>query len=334
MAESFRISVIIPTRDRSDDLAELLETLYHQSYNPCEIIIIDDSEINSTSELINHVRPKFRSKACSILYVEGNSDGLANARNIGVKISKGEIILFLDDDTLLRPNVLEELVKFLKCNPTAVGVSPAVTSSDEKTTFRGVGGKMENIINQAFHLDSCTEANVLKVTRSGHTVFPSKLTKTISAQRLFGCCQCWRREIFNHMLFDENLKKWSFLEDLDFSYRAYKLNRPLFVIPDAVVKHKVSRVGRMPTMIAAYMSTIYWYYVFLKDFFEGSLANLIMFLWSLLGKVVLDVIGLIFGGNKRKATYALIWLLRSYIIAFSNLRNMFSGDLYFFNKNV
>ena len=124
------------------------------------------------------------------------------------------------------------------------------------------------------------------------------------------------------------------MEDLDFSYRAYKIHGSLFVIPEAIVVHKVSREGRMPTMAISYMSTIYWFYVFFKDFFEGSLTNLIIFLWSLVGKIVLELIGIIFGRNRRSATNALVFLLRSYLIAFGHFRNLLSGNLYFFNKNL
>ena len=67
MAESSRITVIIPTRDRSADLAELMETLYLQSYSPYEVIIIDDSKDNSTKDLIEYVSSKFSSNCCNIL---------------------------------------------------------------------------------------------------------------------------------------------------------------------------------------------------------------------------------------------------------------------------
>ena len=65
---------------------------------------------------------------------------------------------------MLKPNTLEEILKFLKLNPAAVGVSPNVLPS-KKPIFRGTRAKIENAIDQAFFLDSHIKENVLRVTK-------------------------------------------------------------------------------------------------------------------------------------------------------------------------
>jgi len=179
------------------------------------------------------------------------------------------------------------------------------------------------------------EKNKLGVRRSGSSVFPNYLTKVISAQRLSGCCCCYRREVFSELSFDTNLKRWGSKEDLDFSFRVYKKNlRSLYAIPYAKIIHKTSEEARLPTKLRVYMTTIYWFYVFFKDIFEGSILNLTAFLWALTGNLVTNVGGLIIKRKPKREWWGLIFLFGSYATAFRNLRNILMRRLEFFNKNL
>ena len=104
-----RISVVIPTLDRPKDLAELLLTILNQSHPPHEVIIVDDSQTDSGVEIVESFTSRFKSMRCSLRRVKGNGDGLTSARNLGVKYSNGDAVLFLDDDTLLKNNLVHTL---------------------------------------------------------------------------------------------------------------------------------------------------------------------------------------------------------------------------------
>jgi len=328
-----RISVIVPTRDRSKDLADLLLTIINQTYPPLEVIIVDDSLGGSAKQVVDSFSSKFKFIDCKLKYAKGSGDGLPAARNLGVKLSNGDAVLFLDDDTLLGRNVIGALATFLRDNPAAVGVQPKVLSSMRNMSKGWLVQKFENAVYKALML-SYHEKNRLKVRRSGASVFPNNLTKVIRAQRLSGCC-CYRHEIFGELSFDENLKRWGFMEDLDFSYRVYKRNpRSLYAIPHAKIIHKASGEARLPTKLCIYMRTIYWFYVFFKDIFEGSILNLIAFLWALTGNLVTTVGGLIIKRKPKREWWHLIYLFGSYATAFRNLKNILMQRLEFFNKNL
>ena len=333
MSNSLKVSIIIPTRDRPKDLAELLLTVLDQDYPPLEVIIVDDSDECTAKQVADLFKSNFKRIDCRFKYVKGSSDGLPAARNIGVKVSRGDAILFLDDDTLLDKNTVRELATFLENNPKALGVQPKILSSTLNMRKDGLPVTFENSVYKALML-TYRAKNKQAVRRSGMSIFPNDLTEAINVQRLSGCC-CIKREVFKSLKFDENLKRWGFMEDLDFSYRLYKkYPQSLYAVPNAKVIHKRSVEGRLPSRLSIHMTNIYWFYVFFKDVFEGSMLNLMAFLWALLGNLVSTIGGLVIKRKAKHEWWRLIYLLESYAIALKNLKAILSLKLDFFNKKL
>jgi len=319
------ISVIICTKDRPVDLAELLQTLLKQTYPPLEVIVVDDSPSSTVKEVVNSFQQRFY--GVELRYVEGCGEGLPAARNLGVKVSGGDAILFLDDDTLLQSNVLHAFATFLATHQNAIGVQGYIPFS-----IRGI----ENAINKALMVTYYRQ-NKLAVRRSGANVFPYSypLTEEINAQRLSGCCMCYRRELFNELNFDKNLKQWGFMEDFDFSYRVFKKSpESLFAIPHAVIVHKGSTHSRLPSKTRVRMMITYWFYVFFKDIFESSILNLIAFLWALTGNLITITGGLIVKRKPKHVWWEFVYLVNSYFYAFRHLREIKRRNLDFFNNQL
>lgn len=84
------ISVIIPTYNRADLLKQALDSLATQTFRDFETIVVDDGSRDHTSEVI-----PAHSTGCQ--YIVINHSGLpAVARNVGIKVARGEWIAFLD----------------------------------------------------------------------------------------------------------------------------------------------------------------------------------------------------------------------------------------------
>jgi glycosyltransferase involved in cell wall biosynthesis len=330
-----KISVVVPTRNRPKELAELLQTILNQDYLPLEVIIVDDSPKYSAKNVAGLYSLNFKSVGCNLKYVSGSGAGLPAARNLGVQVAKGEVILFLDDDTLLPDkNVLRIMAEFLGKNIDVLGVQPLILSKNDSITRNKLTNKLENAIYKVLML-TYHKDNTLAIRRSGESIYPNSLSKIIRAQRLSGCCCGYRREIFKQFKFDRNLKRWGFMEDLDFSYRVYKKNpKSLCVIPYAKIVHKHTTEGRLATKTTIYMSTIYWFYIFFKDIFERSTLNLVAFIWALMGNLIATTGGLILKRKPKREWWNFIWLLNAYVVAFKNLRNILRGNLEFFNKTL
>lgn len=116
------ISVIICTFNRSHNLADCLEHLKNQLVGEkldWEIIIIDN---NSTDDTQNVVEDYKKSSTLNIRYIFEGKQGLSYARNTGIKISKGEYLVFIDDDIKVSPNWLQSIyTSFKEQNCDAVG---------------------------------------------------------------------------------------------------------------------------------------------------------------------------------------------------------------------
>jgi glycosyltransferase involved in cell wall biosynthesis len=140
------VSIVIPTRDRPKDLTDLIVTILKQKYLPNEVVIVDDSLSASAKHIAKRYSKQFNSVNCKLKYVKGSGAGLTEARNLGVRLCKGNAILFLDDDTMLDPNVLMAIAIFLNTNTSVLGVQPEIISSLRKN---------RNILDQKFENAMC-----------------------------------------------------------------------------------------------------------------------------------------------------------------------------------
>jgi GT2 family glycosyltransferase len=328
-SELLRISVVIPTKDRSNDLADLMKTILDQTRIPFQTIIVDGSQGRSAKQVTFSFREKFESRGCELVYVSGGFDGLTAARNLGVEFCKGDAILFLDDDTLLERDVILDLSRFLTGNVAASGVEPSITIDKILLANKLASGKVWNILAKILML-SYSERNRCGVRRSMESVLPSSLTRPILAQRLRGVV-CYRASVFKKHTFDTNLKRWAYGEDLDFSYRVQRSNpNSLYAIPSAKVLHRTSSESRMRSDLEIQMRTIYRFYVFFKTRSHESLCNTPAFLLAQLGHLIEAILR---SAIERDA-WGLIFFLRSLILALRNLRDILKRELEFFNSKV
>ncbi|EKD32968.1 MAG: hypothetical protein ACD_76C00106G0009 [uncultured bacterium] len=100
------ISVIIPTHNRSNTISATLDSLFSQSYNNIEIIVVDDGSTDQTENVLS----KYESR---IKIVKQKNAGSNAARNRGFKDSTGEYILFSDDDICWESNAIETMLNAL-----------------------------------------------------------------------------------------------------------------------------------------------------------------------------------------------------------------------------
>lgn len=105
------VSVIIPTYNSEKYIEETLNSVLNQTYGEFEIIIIDDCSKDNTFEIVKEYEKKYSNIVC--LKQEQNK-GVAEARNRGIKKSRGRYIAFLDSDDLWHEKKLEKQLKLMK----------------------------------------------------------------------------------------------------------------------------------------------------------------------------------------------------------------------------
>ena len=102
-----KISVIIPTFNRTDFICKTIESVLNQTVKADEIIVVDDGSTDDTQKKV---------KQYDITYIYQENSGVSSARNQGIKKSKNEWIAFLDSDDIWLCDKLKSQIKFHKQN--------------------------------------------------------------------------------------------------------------------------------------------------------------------------------------------------------------------------
>jgi glycosyltransferase involved in cell wall biosynthesis len=97
------ISVLVPTYNRAQFLPQCLASVFEQTLQPFEIIVIDDGSTDTTPELL-------RSYGDRIRYIRKPNGGKSSAMNLGLSAAMGDYVWIIDDDDVALPHALERLV--------------------------------------------------------------------------------------------------------------------------------------------------------------------------------------------------------------------------------
>ncbi|MFB1022892.1 MAG: glycosyltransferase family A protein, partial [Vicingaceae bacterium] len=105
---SAKVSVVIPVFNAGKYLQETINSLLAQTYPNIEIIIVNNcSTEDVTIQLLNQLGVKYK-------VIESTIQGLAQARNDGIKEATGEFILPLDADDIIKPKIIESCLDLFR----------------------------------------------------------------------------------------------------------------------------------------------------------------------------------------------------------------------------
>lgn len=109
------VSIIIPTYNRAEVIAETLKSVLLQTYQNWECIIIDDRSTDNSFEIID-AYSKSDSRFKFIVKDNKRKKGASTSRNIGIENATGDYIQFLDSDDLLHAEKIEHQIALLNEN--------------------------------------------------------------------------------------------------------------------------------------------------------------------------------------------------------------------------
>lgn len=129
------VSIIIPSYNAEIFIKETLESVFGQTYNLIEVIIIDDGSTDNTSNLVKKVY------GSRVKYFYQENKGVSAARNLGYQKSKGEYVLFLDSDDIIERNFLKNKINALSL------FNQYDYATGEQTCFGGSNRKYKGTIS-------------------------------------------------------------------------------------------------------------------------------------------------------------------------------------------
>lgn len=271
-------TVIICTRNRIADIIRCLESLVLQTAMPEELIVVDssDASLEFNAEFKTIFSPT-RFVQTQLRY-QHTRPGLTYQRNIGIALATHDIVHFIDDDVMLTCNYLASMRQIF----------------EENSDYAGGMGTINNIPvlpKRNWHRLLRYLFLLQRDYASGNFTFSGMPTHAYGTptfkkvQVLGGCCMAYRSWIFKEYRFDEQLMRYGFMEDCDFSYRVSQ-RYALFYNPKAQLAHYPSKANRDGIIDNRAMYIQHYRYLFYKNIYPNNRLLVFGMWWSILGLFV------------------------------------------------
>ncbi|MDA8599126.1 glycosyltransferase [Porticoccaceae bacterium] len=271
---TIKLTVVIPTKNRENDLITLVDSLMLQSRLPDELIIVDQSD---TPDSKNNITGRWtKALSSELVYIlDPSIKGLVDAKRVGSDRAKNELVCFLDDDLILDKHFIREMVKPFEHDSSINGSSGIFINFPKMSKFY-------KIIFSLFH------RGIFKDPRPAvfrtYLGYSNELVKT---SVLWGGITAWRRRILKEVPFDTHNSLFM-MEDFDYSRKVREtIEDGMFINPNARAIHNHSLVNR-PSEADQEERKIFEYMSYYKKSKHGHFS-LMQLVWLLIG-LFLDVL--------------------------------------------
>lgn len=215
------VSIIIVSWNGKQFLKRCFSSLSKQHYSTIEIIFVDNASTDDSVEYIRSNYPKVR------IIVNKKNVGFAEANNIGYRASRGEYVLFLNNDTEVTKNFLTELVRVLESDPVIGGVQSKILLMEKRQILDSVSAFLT-------HTGFLYHYGIGK--KDG-----AKYSHQIEIYSPKGACMAFKREILENVkvrneLFDKQY--FAYFEETDLAHRVWLAGYKIVFAPRSVIYHK------------------------------------------------------------------------------------------------
>ncbi len=278
-----KISVIVPTYNRPEELRVFIKSILKQTVLPDELIIIDDGNLNDIPEknaLMNlNISCVYRKKCKS------EKRGVVFSRNIGIEMTTGDIIFLLEDDLFLDDRYIENIIDFYKNSgfPNIGGVG-GIDLNMGKRNFLKV---LEYIFNVFFLI---SPVRPYHTTPSGYsenvvTSVVWKLyekDKVVKTSYLAGGNSAFPKEVLKNYRFPEDYSDRVYMgEDKFFSMNISKKYN-LYIVTKSKFYHNKSKLMRHNKYTVGYNTVMSAYRIYV-NYVKKFKLHFLLFLYSSLG---------------------------------------------------
>lgn len=247
------ISLIVCTYERPEAVGRLLKALMEPAAaTPDEILIVDSSFTTQTEEVVNALRGGSGAATLRFFRVGGEHRGLTAQRNFGIAQAGGEVVAFLDDDTVPSERYFEEIGDCFRRHPDAVGVGGYITGAAWSEVGAGARRSLGKFLFDGWErrddvrwvarrlLGLAPRCKPGEMPPSGHGrpvgfLPPDGLDHEV--EFVMGGASAWRRVVFDRCSFSPEFAGYGLYEDLDFCIQANRVG-PIYLCTRAEVAHE------------------------------------------------------------------------------------------------
>jgi len=232
------VTIVAVTYNSAAHIRSFLESVQKQTYAHCQLLIIENASTDQTARIL-----ETDASWAKVVHLPENI-GYRRANSLGFTLCTSPLILICNDDVVLEPNCVAELVRAMQANPEAAITCPLITLYDEPGIVNTVGNRLA--------ITGFYSARGKGQTASGFSQ-PSQLAS------VSGCCFLYRRSVYLELGgfsddFDGFASAWhASYEDVDLSYRIRAAGCSILFEPAAVLRHryvqKPMSVGRFGSMV-------------------------------------------------------------------------------------
>jgi GT2 family glycosyltransferase len=248
-------SLVICTLDRPASVGRLLEALRHQVQPPQEVLVIDASTDGATADVVDSARAGWPGDG--LRHVDARADrGLTRQRNVGIAASTGEVVAFLDDDTVPDPGYTAELLACFDRHPDAVGVGGTIVEdgwvpstgparsgwyqADGQERAEGARWRLRRRLG----LDAGAPPGTMPPSGHGRPIaFLPPSGEDHQVEFLMGGASAWRRTLLDDCRFDPGFEGYGLYEDLELCLAAGERGA-LYVAGAARLRHEHAAEAR------------------------------------------------------------------------------------------
>ena len=126
-----QVSLIIPAYNAKDYISRSIDSALASDFNNLEIVIVNDGSTDDTQKIIDWYEKNYE----NIVSIQKENGGVADTRNVGIEAAKGQYIAFMDNDDLIRPNMISSLYNTITKNNCDVAIAPLYRITDSGYTI-------------------------------------------------------------------------------------------------------------------------------------------------------------------------------------------------------
>jgi Predicted glycosyltransferases len=268
------VEFIVCTLNRPDCIEKLLASILLQSQKPNKVTIVDAGTVSADYD---RYRQGLELAGINFFVLKSNP-GLTHQRNVGIKQMDCDLVVFSDDDVVLDNKYVMRVLNIFE-NDTEQFIGGA---TGNMLNFKNTTTFFSRTFRRMFYLGRVKNGALLSSGFGLGIDYKNQALGEIGW--LSGCNMVFRREVFEGRWFDENLCRYAYMEDIDFSYRVSKQFR-LVYIPEACYHHFQAPQGRLKDAERYAMLLRHHHYLFKKNL-KASAKTVVPHYISLIGVVI------------------------------------------------